>query len=207
MNPHACFPPITFPSRSHPMTILHSFVHRGRPEPLDLHLGMFLPTLLTQATPEQQDRFFMPAWNLEIIGTYAQTEMGHGTVHSINALSKNGFVYRGFPCLGRTLCVCIPQFYTCSCGCREKWTASGRVIRTLCHVLLPSRPPKGGFDVCSSINEHLGAPRAIQTSIIIAHHRCCQFGGICSFYTCCSFRFEFCFALTNVQCEDKRTEL
>ncbi|KAM3921194.1 peroxisomal acyl-coenzyme A oxidase 1 isoform 1-T1 [Leptodactylus fuscus] len=56
-----------------------SFVHRGRPEPLDLHLGMFLPTLLSQATPEQQERLFMPAWNLEIIGTYAQTEMGHGT--------------------------------------------------------------------------------------------------------------------------------
>ncbi|XP_019358717.1 PREDICTED: peroxisomal acyl-coenzyme A oxidase 1 isoform X2 [Gavialis gangeticus] len=56
-----------------------SFIHHGRPEPLDLHLGMFLPTLLTQATQEQQDRFFMPAWNLEIIGTYAQTEMGHGT--------------------------------------------------------------------------------------------------------------------------------
>ncbi|XP_014644766.1 PREDICTED: peroxisomal acyl-coenzyme A oxidase 1 isoform X3 [Ceratotherium simum simum] len=56
-----------------------NFVHRGRPEPLDLHLGMFLPTLLHQATEEQQERFFMPAWNLEIIGTYAQTEMGHGT--------------------------------------------------------------------------------------------------------------------------------
>uniref|UniRef100_A0A4W3GHF7 Acyl-coenzyme A oxidase n=1 Tax=Callorhinchus milii TaxID=7868 RepID=A0A4W3GHF7_CALMI len=56
-----------------------SYVHRGRPEPLDLHLGMFLPTILNQATPEQQDRFFMPAWNLQIIGTYAQTEMGHGT--------------------------------------------------------------------------------------------------------------------------------
>uniref|UniRef100_A0A8C5H0A0 Acyl-coenzyme A oxidase n=2 Tax=Gouania willdenowi TaxID=441366 RepID=A0A8C5H0A0_GOUWI len=49
------------------------------PEPLDLHLGMFLPTLLNQATPEQMDLFFMPAWNLHIIGTYAQTEMGHGT--------------------------------------------------------------------------------------------------------------------------------
>lgn len=24
------------------------------------------------------DRFFTPAWNLQIIGTYAQTEMGHG---------------------------------------------------------------------------------------------------------------------------------
>lgn len=55
-----------------------SCVHPDRPEPLDLHLGMFLPTLLNQATPEQMDRFFMPAWNLEIIGTYAQTEMGHG---------------------------------------------------------------------------------------------------------------------------------
>ncbi|XP_028258746.1 peroxisomal acyl-coenzyme A oxidase 1 isoform X1 [Parambassis ranga] len=54
-------------------------VHKDRPQPLDLHLGMFLPTLLNQATPEQMDRFFMPAWNLEIIGTYAQTEMGHGT--------------------------------------------------------------------------------------------------------------------------------
>lgn len=104
-------------------------------------------------------------------------------------------------------CVCISQFYTCSCGCREKWTASGRVIRTLCHVLLPSLPPKGGFDVCSSMNEHLGAPRAIQTSVIIAHHWCCQFGGICSFYTCSSFQFDFCFALINLQCEDKRTEL
>uniref|UniRef100_A0A665XBH4 Acyl-coenzyme A oxidase n=1 Tax=Echeneis naucrates TaxID=173247 RepID=A0A665XBH4_ECHNA len=49
------------------------------PEPLDLHLGMFLPTLLNQATPEQMDHFFMPSWNLEIIGTYAQTEIGHGT--------------------------------------------------------------------------------------------------------------------------------
>uniref|UniRef100_A0AAQ5WYK7 Acyl-coenzyme A oxidase n=1 Tax=Amphiprion ocellaris TaxID=80972 RepID=A0AAQ5WYK7_AMPOC len=55
------------------------YVAHTQPEPLDLHLGMFLPTLLNQATPEQMDRFFMPAWNLEIIGTYAQTEMGHGT--------------------------------------------------------------------------------------------------------------------------------
>lgn len=60
------------------ITWFKNSVHRG-PSPLDLHLGMFLPTLLHQATAEQQERFFMPAWNLEIIGTYAQTEMGHGT--------------------------------------------------------------------------------------------------------------------------------
>ncbi|XP_031730434.1 peroxisomal acyl-coenzyme A oxidase 1-like [Anarrhichthys ocellatus] len=59
-----------------------NFVHQDRPDPLDLHLGMFLPTLLIQATPEQMDRFYMLAWNLEIIGTYAQTEMGHGKMNS-----------------------------------------------------------------------------------------------------------------------------
>ncbi|XP_043971390.1 peroxisomal acyl-coenzyme A oxidase 1 isoform X1 [Gambusia affinis] len=64
-----------------PEEIYHykSCVHPGRPSPLDLHLAMFLPTLLNQASPAQMDRFFMPAWNLEIIGTYAQTEIGHGT--------------------------------------------------------------------------------------------------------------------------------
>uniref|UniRef100_A0A8C5AYZ0 Acyl-coenzyme A oxidase n=1 Tax=Gadus morhua TaxID=8049 RepID=A0A8C5AYZ0_GADMO len=50
-----------------------------RGNPLEIHLAMFLPTLLNQATPEQMDRFFTPSWDLEIIGTYAQTEMGHGT--------------------------------------------------------------------------------------------------------------------------------
>lgn len=58
-----------------------------------------------------------------------------------------------------------------------------------------------------SVNEHLGASYAIQTSIITAHHWCCQFDGICSFYTCCSFQFGFCFALINVQHEDKKTHL
>lgn len=64
-----------------PCVAWSSCVHPDRPEPLDLHLGMFLPTLLNQATPEQMDRFFTPAWNLQIIGTYAQTEMGHGKPH------------------------------------------------------------------------------------------------------------------------------
>lgn len=68
-----------------------SCVHPGRPEPLDLHLGMFLPTLLNQATPEQMDRFFMPAWNLEIIGTYAQTEMGHGKMIRIVQIQFSEF--------------------------------------------------------------------------------------------------------------------
>ena len=47
--------------------------------PLGLHLVMFTPTIMNQATPDQQAKWLGRAWNLEIIGTYAQTELGHGT--------------------------------------------------------------------------------------------------------------------------------
>ena len=45
---------------------------------LDLHTGMFMPTLTNQMSPEQQKKWVDKAENYEIIGTYAQTEMGHG---------------------------------------------------------------------------------------------------------------------------------
>ncbi|XP_037958448.1 probable peroxisomal acyl-coenzyme A oxidase 1 [Teleopsis dalmanni] len=48
--------------------------------PLRLHFSMFLPTLLGQGTEEQQRTWLNKAWNLDgMIGTYAQTELGHGT--------------------------------------------------------------------------------------------------------------------------------
>ncbi|XP_034490529.1 probable peroxisomal acyl-coenzyme A oxidase 1 isoform X2 [Drosophila innubila] len=48
--------------------------------PLRLHFSMFLSTLLNQGTPEQQERWLKRAWQLDgIIGTYAQTELGHGS--------------------------------------------------------------------------------------------------------------------------------
>ncbi|CAG9117946.1 unnamed protein product [Plutella xylostella] len=47
--------------------------------PMALHFSMFLPTLLGQASPEQQEKWVPRAVNMEIIGTYAQTELGHGT--------------------------------------------------------------------------------------------------------------------------------
>ena len=49
------------------------------PGGLDLHLGMFIPTIQGQAD-EEQKKFWMPRCvALKIIGTYAQTELGHGT--------------------------------------------------------------------------------------------------------------------------------
>lgn len=47
--------------------------------PLSLHYVMFIPTIMGQGTIEQQAEWIQRAWTLDIIGTYAQTELGHGT--------------------------------------------------------------------------------------------------------------------------------
>ncbi len=46
---------------------------------LDLHLGMFIPTIQGQGDAEQQKAWLPLCYNLSVIGTYAQTELGHGT--------------------------------------------------------------------------------------------------------------------------------
>ncbi|XP_076061823.1 acyl-CoA oxidase 1 [Oratosquilla oratoria] len=47
--------------------------------PLALHFVMFLPAIMGHGTPEQQALWMGRGWMGEIIGTYAQTELGHGT--------------------------------------------------------------------------------------------------------------------------------
>ncbi|XP_013176608.1 PREDICTED: probable peroxisomal acyl-coenzyme A oxidase 1 [Papilio xuthus] len=47
--------------------------------PLMLHNSMFIPTIMGQGTDEQKAYWMKRAKNMEIIGTYAQTELGHGT--------------------------------------------------------------------------------------------------------------------------------
>lgn len=46
---------------------------------LDLHLGMFIPTIQGQGDAEQQKAWLPLCYNLSVVGTYAQTELGHGT--------------------------------------------------------------------------------------------------------------------------------
>lgn len=58
---------------------LESMVMCGETFPYTLHYGMFIPTLETQATDEQQERWLVPAYLRALCGTYAQTELGHGT--------------------------------------------------------------------------------------------------------------------------------
>ncbi|KAE8166748.1 hypothetical protein BDV40DRAFT_223442 [Aspergillus tamarii] len=51
----------------------------SEPTPYGLHASMFLVTLREQTTPEQKKLFLEPASKYEIIGCYAQTELGHGS--------------------------------------------------------------------------------------------------------------------------------
>ena len=46
--------------------------------PLGLHQVMFIPTIEKQGTKGQIAKFLEPAKRYEIIGTYSQTELGHG---------------------------------------------------------------------------------------------------------------------------------
>ena len=47
-------------------------------DPGGLHGEMFLPALENLADTQLKDKWMSKVYNFEIIGTYAQTEMGHG---------------------------------------------------------------------------------------------------------------------------------
>ncbi|XP_054708090.1 peroxisomal acyl-coenzyme A oxidase 1-like [Uloborus diversus] len=47
--------------------------------PLTVHFVMFIPALMGLATEEQQAKWLPDALEMKIIGSYAQTELGHGT--------------------------------------------------------------------------------------------------------------------------------
>ncbi|PIK44722.1 putative peroxisomal acyl-coenzyme A oxidase 1 isoform X3 [Apostichopus japonicus] len=54
-------------------------VHGSEETNLSLHSSMFLHCIYTQMTEDQQEIWLNAAFDYTVIGTYAQTEMGHGT--------------------------------------------------------------------------------------------------------------------------------
>lgn len=62
--------------------------------PMAVHFVMFLPTILGQGTTEQQVEWLGRAWSMNILGTYAQTELGKGKPFLIlNRKRANNFVF------------------------------------------------------------------------------------------------------------------
>ncbi|KAL4348018.1 hypothetical protein GQ457_17G020750 [Hibiscus cannabinus] len=57
--------------------MLRSYV--DQPAFTDLHWGMFIPAIKGQGTNEQQEKWLPMAYKMQIIGCYAQTELGHGS--------------------------------------------------------------------------------------------------------------------------------
>lgn len=55
-----------------------SIAQGGHHEALGLHFVMFLPTLYSQCDPQQSSKWIPLAEAFRVVGTYAQTEMGHG---------------------------------------------------------------------------------------------------------------------------------
>nr|CAB3466674.1 unnamed protein product [Digitaria exilis] len=50
-----------------------------QPGYVDLHWGMFVPAIKGQGTEQQQQKWLPLAYKFQIIGCYAQTELGHGS--------------------------------------------------------------------------------------------------------------------------------
>uniref|UniRef100_A0A8C9XLF8 Acyl-coenzyme A oxidase n=1 Tax=Sander lucioperca TaxID=283035 RepID=A0A8C9XLF8_SANLU len=56
-----------------------TMVNGNHHEAMGLHFVMFLPTLYSQCDPQQSKKWLPLAESFQAMGTYAQTEMGHGT--------------------------------------------------------------------------------------------------------------------------------
>lgn len=57
--------------------------------PFAVHFVMFVPTILGQGTLEQQGEWLGRAWNMEIVGTYAQVSLNR--MHWSIAFYRIGF--------------------------------------------------------------------------------------------------------------------
>lgn len=81
-----------------------------------MSMQMFIPSIISQGSKEQQAHWMPRCMGLEIIGTYAQTELGHGTfVRGLETTATYdpqvgySYIYAGLGITGRglRLCLCV----------------------------------------------------------------------------------------------------
>uniref|UniRef100_M4C1G4 Acyl-coenzyme A oxidase n=1 Tax=Hyaloperonospora arabidopsidis (strain Emoy2) TaxID=559515 RepID=M4C1G4_HYAAE len=106
----------------------------GEQVPLDLHRNMFIPTIKTQGTDEQRAKWLPLAKKYRIIGTYAQTELGHGSnVQGIETIATYDTSAREFVIDSPTLT-------------SRKWWPGG-LGKTATHAIVIARLVLGKQDV------------------------------------------------------------
>ncbi|KAL3189379.1 hypothetical protein MRX96_002693 [Rhipicephalus microplus] len=59
------------------LTVADAILHDSTP--VHVHFVMFVPALMGHANEEQQAKWLSDALTMKIVGSYAQTELGHGT--------------------------------------------------------------------------------------------------------------------------------
>ena len=61
---------------------------------MPIHRGVFIPCITSFGSPEQIEKWYPLAAELYIVGTYAQTELGHGMLYcSLISLSDTQISY------------------------------------------------------------------------------------------------------------------
>jgi acyl-CoA oxidase len=63
---------------NHPKDVYYLFRTVNREIPIRVHSTMFIPTLQIMGTDSQISKWMPLAENYHLLGTYAQTELGHG---------------------------------------------------------------------------------------------------------------------------------
>ena len=80
------------------------------PSPFGLHGSMFTPTILKQGTPQQKKKWLPLAKSFSIVGTYAQSELGHGKANTAGRAIPN--LSSALHCLyDKYQCKTIQQFF------------------------------------------------------------------------------------------------
>ena len=65
-------------------TVCHRAVMPHEPAPYNLHNSMFVDTIKRMGSDEQVARWLPLAESYRLVGTYAQTELGHGQFRDVN---------------------------------------------------------------------------------------------------------------------------
>ena len=66
-------------TESNPHNLIEFWSHNITQLHLSVSFFMFIPYIKTLGTPEQVEKWVKPALRTEVIGAYAQTELGHGS--------------------------------------------------------------------------------------------------------------------------------